>query len=142
MVNVLFIMHSTFHVLVGTLAMAYVSFKTNLVLTTVYIPSKIYLTLAMVYISIRINLVPCVLFQTLVTIYIFIKICMAIAMVYFPFETRLTLAMINIFVRMHLSHNNIFDVFFLKHKLKSKLCLLHNKKYFSLQSNVIAQDYP
>jgi hypothetical protein len=137
MVNVLFIMHLTFHVLVGILAMAYVFLKTNLVLTMVYIPIKIYLTLTMVYISIRMHLVPCVPFQTLVTIYIFIKTCMALAMVYFPFETYLPLATINIFVRMHLSHNNIFDVF-LKQKLKSKLCLLDNKRSFSLQSIVIA----
>jgi hypothetical protein len=33
-------------------------------------------------------------------------------------------------------------MFFLKHKIKSKLCFLDNKRFFSLQSNVIGQDYP
>jgi hypothetical protein len=111
MVNVLFITHFTFHVLVGTLAMVCVSFKANLVLTMIYNPIKIYLALAMVDISIRMHLVPCVPFQTLVMTYIFIKTYISLVMAYVPFETRLALVTINIFVRMHLSHNNTFDVF-------------------------------
>ncbi len=133
MVNVLFITHLAFHVLVGTLAMAYVSCKMNLVLTMVYILIKIYLTLAMVYISIRMHLIPCVHFQTLVMTYIFIKTCMALAMAYFPFETSLLKCTFPLI---------IFLMFFLKHKLKCKLCLSDNKRSFSLEYNVIAQDYP
>ncbi len=61
-------------------------------------------------------------FPNLGMTYIFIKTCMALVMAYVLFETHLAFITINIFIRMHLSHNNIFDVF-LKHKLKSKLCL-------------------
>ncbi len=57
-------MHLTLHVLVETLAMAYISFE-------------MCLTLAMVYIFIKMNLAFHILFGTLAMAYILVRMCMA-----------------------------------------------------------------
>ncbi len=62
MINVYFKMHLTFHVLVETLAMAYISFEMRL-------------TLAMVYIFIKMHLAFHFFFKTLVMAYILIRMC-------------------------------------------------------------------
>jgi hypothetical protein len=64
MINVPFEMHLTFHVLVETLAMAYISFE-------------MCLTLAMVYIFIKMHMAFYILFGTLVMAYILVRLCMA-----------------------------------------------------------------
>ncbi len=61
-------------------------------------------------------------FKTLAMVYILIGMCVTfhvpfgiLAMTYAPFKMCLTLGTINNFIRMHLSHNNIFNVFFETH---------------------------
>ncbi len=89
-------MHLTFHIFFGTLGIVYIFVRMCLAL---HFPFK---TLAMVYIFVGMHVTFHVLFGILVMIYAPLKMC-------------LTLGIINILIKMHLSHNNIFDVFFERH---------------------------
>jgi hypothetical protein len=98
------------HVLVGTLAMTYISFEMRITLTIVYILVKMCLalhvpfeTLIMVYILVRMCLALHVPFETLIMVYILIKMNLALHLpfrtliiAYIPFKTCLNLAMVNI----------------------------------------------
>jgi hypothetical protein len=119
-------MHLALHVLMGTLIMVYVSFKTCMDLATTYIPIKMcmpfhvhFKTMAMSYIFVRIRLGLHVPFETLSMAYVLIKMHMTphvpfgtLVITYIPFETCMVLTMVNIFVRMHLAHKIILDVSF------------------------------
>jgi len=99
-------MHLAHYVHVGTLVMAYVSFKTSLALAMVYILVEMHLalhvlfeTLAMAYIFVEMHLTLHVFFGTLVMAYILVKMHLALFII------------INILVKMHFTHN-IFNVSF------------------------------
>jgi hypothetical protein len=78
MINVLLRMHLASHVLIGTLAMVYICFKTRLALTLAYILVKMRMSQEMVYILVRMCLAFYVHFGTLIMIYIFIRMCLAL----------------------------------------------------------------
>ncbi len=125
MTNVLFTINLALHFPIGTLIMAYISFKTCLVLTMVYIFIKMCMTfhvpfgtLAMVYILVKMRLPLHIPFRALAMAYILIKMCLTfyvhfrtLDMAYIPFQTCLALVIVNIFIKMYLAHNNTLDVF-------------------------------
>jgi len=114
MVIVPFRMYLAPHVLVRTLAMAYiflkcvalvmvyVSFEMCLALAMAYIPIGMCLALTKVYILVRMCLALCAPFQTLTMTYVFIKMCLTLAMTYVSIKMCLTLAIDYILIKMHL----------------------------------------
>ncbi len=132
MINVFFKIHLAFHVLVGTLVMAYVSFETCLALVMTYFFVRMCLTLhvpfdtlIMVYIFIKMHLVFHVSFIILSMVYILVKMHLAFH-VHFG-----TLAMTYILIRMCLTLHILLT---LDHKpyrcctYISPLKYLHSKK--------------